>query len=502
MKCSNLKTLRWAMCCAATLVATAVLADEAANDTASQRTERELFKLSRIEAGDREVRVLTPAKPVSLVQPEALDDQPQEIVEPEATPMPSEYEDESEVTLGEDGTYDPTLLDDSSCESDCCEDLCCCKCLCGPPGNCWVRADILGWWTKGMHVPPLVTAGVSQAQPGIIGEPGTQILFGDGDILQRARVGGQLSAGAWLDDCHKWGVQGDYFGLQDLSTNYLATGLEYPFLSRPFIDVTNGLPGDPAVQAVSNEDLCGQVDVFAKTGFQGAGIDVRRNLHCQTNCCDPGGSNPCNWSDWSSHCCRLDFIGGFRFYRLDDSVKVRELLLVMADTGPIAQGTTFDIYDSFRTRNSFYGGDLGLIGTAYRGRWSLEVTAKVALGNNHSQVRIDGATTSTVPTQEPVTLPGGLLALPSNIGTYSRNDFVAIPQLSAQLGYQWNCHIRTFVGYNILYWANVARAGDQIDLQVDTNQLPPGSAGQFPEFNFNDTSFWAQGINGGLEYRW
>ena len=174
----------------------------------------------------------------------------------------------------------------------------------------------------------------------------------------------------------------------------------------------------------------------------------------------------------------------------------------IADAGPVPFGTTFNIYDDFRTRNEFYGGELGLIGTKYKGRWSLEGMVKVALGNNRSKVSIDGATTSAVPGQTPNTLPGGLLALPSNIGTYSRNDFAAIPQFSLKVGYQWNCHLRTFVGYDFLYWNTVSRAGDQIDLRVDTNQLPPGSAGDYQEFTYRDTTFWAQGISGGVELRW
>jgi hypothetical protein len=61
------------------------------------------------------------------------------------------------------------------------------------------------------------------------------------------------------------------------------------------------------------------------------------------------------------------------------------------------------------------------------------------------------------------------------------------------------------VGYNFLYWSRVARPGEQIDLDVNPDLLPPEE--QFagatrPRFEFRDTDFWAQGIRVGLEAAW
>lgn len=498
MKVSLWKSLGLSVCCALALGASAVAAEDASQDDVARRTERALFKMSQVEAGSKKVRILTPAKPVAAQAP--LVDPPVEMTEDDAAaPMPHA---DPRMQGNGPAQHDPSLLDDCNCgqcESCCCES--CCECLCGPPGNCWVRTEVLGWWTKGQDVPPLVTTGPDNTNPGILGEPGTEILFGDDTINDKWRIGGRISAGTWLDECHIWGVEGDYFALDDADQNFFASGHDYPFLSRPFIDVTNGLPGVPAVEAVNNDDLCGQITVLTSSGFQGAGVDLRRNLCCKTSCCDTG-HNPNNWNDWSAHCCRLDAIGGYRFYRLDDNVYFREQLESIAQSGPVAFGTTYDIFDRFQSRNEFQGGEIGLIGTVYRGRWSVEALAKVALGNTHSKVRINGSTTTTVPGQAPNTLPGGLLALPSNIGNYTRDDFSAIPQLSVKLGYQCSCHVRLLIGYDFLYWSNVARAADQIDLRVDTNQLPPGSPGDFPQFRFADSDFWAQGVSGGVEVRW
>jgi hypothetical protein len=54
----------------------------------------------------------------------------------------------------------------------------------------------------------------------------------------------------------------------------------------------------------------------------------------------------------------------------------------------------------------------------------------------------------------------------------------------------------------------VARPGDQIDLNVNTNRIPtsttfnPSSAPALPAPVFRSSDFWAQGINFGIEIRY
>src|SRR5262249_32043541 len=59
-----------------------------------------------------------------------------------------------------------------------------CAC-CPPPGQWWVRGEYLQWWLQGAHLPPLVTAsppGTPITSAGILGAPGTTVLFGDSDV--------------------------------------------------------------------------------------------------------------------------------------------------------------------------------------------------------------------------------------------------------------------------------------------------------------------------------
>ena len=382
-----------------------------------------------------------------------------------------------------------------------------------------MRADALLWWTKGSRLPPLVTtspAGTPAFDPqtgtplagALTPAANTTVLFGDSVVNDRFRAGPDITMGLWLDCCNTWGIEGDYFDLGRQNTSYdsgLSNGST--ILARPFFNTEFGYP-DAELAAFPGE-LAGQVTAQASTEFHSAGFDFRHNLYCQECCphaCECGDgcggcAAPC------CNCCpssfRLDAIAGYRNYDLSDDLAVEENLITTG--GPTQVGTQINVTDSFHTRNAFNGMDLGLIGNAYYGCWSWQVSAKAALGWENQAVTINGSTVVTTPDGTVATSQGGLLALQTNIGTYSRNEFVVIPELGMEVGYQITPHLRGFFGYNFLYWGDVARAGDQVTLNIDPRNLPGAprtGAGPQPAFTFNDTSFWAQGIRLGAELRY
>ena len=128
---------------------------------------------------------------------------------------------------------------------------------------------------------------------------------------------------------------------------------------------------------------------------------------------------------------------------------------------------------------------------------------KIAIGQTRSRVAIEGATATTIPGQAATLLPGGLLALPSNIGVYDSNQFSVVPELGITVGYDFSPQLRATIGYDFVYWNAVARPGDQIDLNLDPRQFPPAaSAGATrPEFTLHTSDYWAQGLNLGLDLR-
>ena len=85
-----------------------------------------------------------------------------------------------------------------------------------------------------------------------------------------------------------------------------------------------------------------------------------------------------------------------------------------------------------------------------------------------------------------------------------------VPALELKIGYQVTSRLRALVGYDMLYWNQIVRPGDQIDRSLNLSQSPvvgtthgvlTGPASCLGLL-FNRTDFWAQGFNVGLEFRY
>jgi hypothetical protein len=156
--------------------------------------------------------------------------------------------------------------------------------------------------------------------------------------------------------------------------------------------------------------------------------------------------------------------------------------------------------DSFRASSSFNGVDLGVAGELARGPWTLEWRAKVALGANQNEAQVNGSTTITAGGVT-TTLPGGLLALSSNIGNTTQTRFAAVPDFALKAGYQFAPGWRVTASYELLYWTGVQRAGGLIDTTVNPNLIPPGGGGPArPQAQFDTSSLLAQGFGFGISH--
>ena len=99
---------------------------------------------------------------------------------------------------------------------------------------------------------------------------------------------------------------------------------------------------------------------------------------------------------------------------------------------------------------------------------------------------------------------GGFYAQPSNIGKHTRDQFAWVPEVTVNAGFKVNDRITAMVGYNFLWINNVLRPGDQIDPVINPTQFPGGTltGPARPAVPFNDSAFWAQGINFGVQIRY
>jgi len=368
-------------------------------------------------------------------------------------------------------------------------------------GGLYVRGEYLLWGTKGMRVPALVTtgdAGTTDPPAGVINEDGsipsnTTVLFGNDEIHSEARSGGRIIFGTFVGPCRQWAIEGEFFALADEETQFRAASDGTEFIGIPYFEeAENGLPAIFFVTPGGSEtDSPGSIDIHAATRFEGAGVRVLHTL-CSSECCGTSWWDGCP----VNVCRRVDMIVGYRFYRLDDTINIREEHLITT-----VERVGFDLFDA---KNEFHGLDLGTAMQFRRGCWSLDLLSKVAIGNTRSVVTIDGFAFQDGQEQTP---RGSILAQTTNIGVHQDDEFTMVPELAIGIGYQLNPCWRFTAGYSVIYWCSVQRAGDQIDQHINSELWPPRAAqpeeaGLWPQFPGIGSDFWAQGLSLGLEAIW
>ncbi|MFO0842161.1 MAG: BBP7 family outer membrane beta-barrel protein [Gemmataceae bacterium] len=364
--------------------------------------------------------------------------------------------------------------------------------------------------------PPLVTTTALPVgpndifNPGIatLGFPGTVQLFG-GELERDPFSGGRFTVGYSFDDCGEKAIELSGFFLGQRSASLVADSFATPVLARPFLRANDRVVlADGTVVGVgpaqSREfvsfpgQATGKVTVSAPSQLWG----LEPSLVCKY-CCG------CDY--------RIDLLAGFRFLSLSESLSVREDVIFDTGLQRIDQngvlvpsnlaGARAFVQDRFSTTNQFYGGQVGAEGRWQRDRFTVDGRAKLALGVTRQQLRVDGVTQINNDPQE----AGGLLALPSNIGNFSRDCFSVIPQVGVSVGYFLSDQLRATAGYDFLYWSNVARPGGQIDPAIDVTAVPSFRRDPLnflpavptrPAHVFKSTDFWAHGLTFGLEYRY
>jgi hypothetical protein len=372
-----------------------------------------------------------------------------------------------------------------------------------PTSQCrfYLAGDYMMSWFKQFHLNfPLVTTGSpSNPNAGALGEADTAVLVG-GDINESMFNGFKIEAGFFLDDHRHWSIDTvvEYFGQKSVLFNFQSDATGSPVIARPIIDVT------PAM-----------LNVFPDTGpgsaTGGATVDIRTELY----------STELNATCHAYQCghCEWDLLGGFRYVHLQESLNVVDRVnplpggAILPFGGNIAAimfpDSLVDV-DSFRTNNNFYGLQLGT-----KFRWDcdwvyLSAFGKIALGANSQVVDINGLSTFVSTTMGNTTLPGGILALPSNSGHHTQTVFSIVPEGGISIGLKLTKNIEIMAGYSFLFWTQVARPGNQIDPGVNGTQVP---SSQFfgstslpgpirPIFTFRDETLWVQSLTFGMQFQY
>jgi uncharacterized low-complexity protein len=379
-----------------------------------------------------------------------------------------------------------------------------CEAQCGADERLWVSVEFLEWWTKGMGSPALVTGsppGTPLAAAGVLGAAGTVVLAGDGKFNSDNAPGFRLRTGFWIDSANACGVEGSYFFLgrrSDDHTHFATTTI--PIMARPFFDaapaaLVGGAPTPSSVVVTFPGLASGIVTTNADTEFYGFDANFRKNCVCS-----------------GDH--RIDFVAGYRYLRLNDTLQINENVSGVAMGGGLIPfgtqsfalpfGSSIFAQDRFDTRNDFNGGQVGFVSEWRSGRLVLGARGLIAVGNTHKEASVSGSTAAAIPGIGAAQTFTGVLAQPTNIGNYERNEFAYVPEGSVTVGLQVTDGFRVFLGYTFIYWSNVWRAGDQVDLTINTTQLGTGPliGAPRPQFPAKDSDFWAQGVSAGLELRY
>jgi hypothetical protein len=465
--------------------------DEVMPDVEAARPSKETFEAPTEKMPPESPQTLPGEEPAPFAPPRgragrARQAPPETLPESRGSQPP---EPQPESVPYEGGAFSDESLDMEGFVDECC-DLCD-QCVEGPgywDGSCpplygldvpygtWVNVDYLMWWSRGQSLPPLVTTG---SQNGALSDPNVRVLFGDERVDTNIRSGGRINIGTWLNTQQTWGIGASFLQLQNVARNYdvASTG---PILARPFFNTATGADDS---------------EIVAQSGIAAGGIRVR------TTDAFVAGDAYFRQALAFAPAWRMDLIYGWRYLQMSESLSIDDRTVSTDPFNPqVPLGTTIVGRDEFRAINQFNGGQIGLMTERRNGIWSLSTVGKISFGNMHQTVLINGDNTVTEPGVGQTHSAGSLLAQPSNIGRYDRNVFAVVPEVMLNLGIQISPQWRGTIGYSLIYIDRVAQASNQVDLAVDPNQFG-GGTGTAPTFRFQESHFWVQGLNFGLNYR-
>lgn len=369
----------------------------------------------------------------------------------------------------------------------------------------WARMEYLAAWVKdGAAPPPLVTTGPPGDGSALLGAPGTQVLLGGQPIDYGTFVAGRFAIGSYfaLDRTCGFEVTGLVVEQRTKYQTVASSPTGFPVLGRPFIAAQDDTP--LVLYAAFPDRFAGEVATANRTRTWGIEVDLLKNAMPW---------RPWFWRGRKLGDVRAEVRAGFRYLDLDEKLAIGQSTSLLAGGvanfggGSVVAPATEVLIDQFDTDNQFCGGQVGGRVQYCRGRCFLDVLGKVAVGGVREVVTINGSSTLLVPGFAPTTLPGGLLATFTNIGTQKRDAFAVVPEIGINLGYQLSPECSVTLGYSFLYWSRVVRPGDQIDTTVNVTQVPihpdygPLDGPARPLVPFRETDFWVQGLSLGLELR-
>jgi hypothetical protein len=324
----------------------------------------------------------------------------------------------------------------------------------------YAAGEYLYYWTKRQQSPALLLVG-------------DDFITAD-DFDGRSHHGGRFTLGYWLDTPCPLAIEGVFMFLGEEHKGFQARSNGFPFIGRPVVDAGGGLVAIP----VSDLGLPGTANLETQGRLYGFEVNLRRELGRTT-----GG--------------HVDMLLGYRQVHLDEGLTVSDNTQFGGGAGPLA-GASISTLDQFGTHNQIFGGQVGAEAEVkFGGRFFLDVWGKFMLGYNAQTANISGFTAiQGPPPVGGVTVPAGVLAQPTNIGEHRNNSFTVMPEAGVNVGMNITRNWRVAAGYSVLFLNNVIRPGELIDTTINP------AAGRPAAPAFDESTFWAHGVNVQMEIRY
>lgn len=373
--------------------------------------------------------------------------------------------------------------------------------------------EYLNMWLKDapLSVPLVSTGPVATTHHGLLGPPAengadSTVLYGaphepaqGGNDKQpfSSTPGVRATIGAFVDDTSRLAVEGSAFWLAPRSAGYSLRGDSsgHPIAGIPVYNSTPydiggmvifpgedslpfSLPDDPN-RARSNGIITGGITIKNTISLWGAQINAVDVLYR-----DP------RWE--------VTGIAGSRHLSLQEGFRLQTD--INGQTGPFV-GESGVAFDSFKTRNRFYGANLGVRGRVNFGLWFAELSSQFAPGLVNQSVNVQGGYTA-VNFGPASSGPEGIFAQPANEGKRSATRFAFVTENALKLGYAINDWISLTIGYQHLYYSSVVRPTDQIDRSIPKGQTflqaAPVISTTSPAKVLRTTDFYTHGITAGI----
>jgi hypothetical protein len=340
-----------------------------------------------------------------------------------------------------------------------------------------LSAGYLLWWMKSQNSPglvgrvPVTSVTATRIAPSMI-----QNLFPKDNLAYEVSGGVRGNGIFWIDQKQRYGVELGYFWSEKQDRQNLLGGNGNDITGLSFINTGTGLR-DLVPLSIPNF-IDGTTRISHSIQMQGGEFNIiSRGFPLYQR--------------------QLQLLMGVRYFELKEGLEIDTRWASPLDPSSVRA------IDSFVTKNRFYGGQLGAKYQFETEHWTLNLVAKLAVGQNDREVRIAGNTTLDTAGSTTRNFTGGVYGVATNIGTYTSSATSLVPEFQATLGYKFTKNVSGFVGYNFLAMTEVVRPGDQIDPYLNPDLVPVMTAtgsSQVARPGFLGTTdwFWAQGIQLGL----